>query len=419
MRCRRRARICPMRRSGSSEAAPRALPQDFAVALTSTVIDGGVVVKAAAGRRAVAGRVGRGAADRPSVLPDAAVAGQFVAATLAIWNPVCRRTPAAGALEPARRLRLPAVGGGGDAAAARTRTAMGRCVAAGVLDRAGRADADGADARRDCRDDVRSGAGCGQATMGCAAVSLGAAVLAALPWLVAAMVAESLSSSQAEGVGAFAARAEPGLGTLFSLARLGGIWNGEAVPDSRTTLFAFVAAVVLLAVVAVGAADRSAPAGARCRCCAGGRRRRRARADGDRPRVWRPSRRRCGRCPDLGCCATRRSGSRSRCLVTPSQAPPRSSRCGTGCRPWPPRRLLPALFAVLPDLALGVGGKVTSVRVPAGLGGGRGADQRTTRARSRCCRRTACGASPGPATRRCSTRSRAGCRPTCWPRVTC
>ena len=34
-----------MRRSGSSEAAPRALPQDFAVALTSTVIDGGVAVK--------------------------------------------------------------------------------------------------------------------------------------------------------------------------------------------------------------------------------------------------------------------------------------------------------------------------------------------------------------------------------------
>jgi hypothetical protein len=39
---------------------------------------------------------------------------------------------------------------------------------------------------------------------------------------------------------------------LFSLAGLGGIWNGHAVPDSRTTLFAVVATVVLLAVVAVG-----------------------------------------------------------------------------------------------------------------------------------------------------------------------
>ena len=31
---------------GLSEAAPRALPQDFAVALASHVVDGGVVVKA-------------------------------------------------------------------------------------------------------------------------------------------------------------------------------------------------------------------------------------------------------------------------------------------------------------------------------------------------------------------------------------
>ena len=39
---------------------------------------------------------------------------------------------------------------------------------------------------------------------------------------------------------------------LGSLASLGGIWNGDAVPSSRTTLFAVVAAVVLLGVVAAG-----------------------------------------------------------------------------------------------------------------------------------------------------------------------
>jgi hypothetical protein len=77
-------------------------------------------------------------------------------------------------------------------------------------------------------------------------------VLAALPWLVASTVTDSLSSTQAEGVSTFAARAEPGLGTLVSLASLGGIWNADAVPASRTTLFAVVAAVVLLAVVALG-----------------------------------------------------------------------------------------------------------------------------------------------------------------------
>src|SRR4029450_12589840 len=72
------------------------------------------------------------------------------------------------------------------------------------------------------------------------------------PWLTAATMADSLSSTQAEGVRAFAARAEPGLGTVGSLASLGGMWNADAVPASRTTVFAVVAAVVLLGIVALG-----------------------------------------------------------------------------------------------------------------------------------------------------------------------
>ena len=60
------------------------------------------------------------------------------------------------------------------------------------------------------------------------------------------------TAASAPGVNAFAPRAEPGLGTLGSLASLGGIWNGEAVPDSRTTLFAVLSAVVLLGLVAAG-----------------------------------------------------------------------------------------------------------------------------------------------------------------------
>ena len=43
----------------------------------------------------------------------------------------------------------------------------------------------------------------------------------------------------------FAARAEPALGTLGSLAGLGGIWNAEATPYSRTTPFALLATAVL------------------------------------------------------------------------------------------------------------------------------------------------------------------------------
>src|SRR6202012_700461 len=65
---------------------PRATPQDFAIALTSHVLDGGIVVKALL----VVGLwlAGWGAARLVAVvLPDAGASGQFVAITLAIWNP--------------------------------------------------------------------------------------------------------------------------------------------------------------------------------------------------------------------------------------------------------------------------------------------------------------------------------------------
>src|ERR1035441_4282957 len=89
----------------------------------------------------------------------------------------------------------------------------------------------------------------------CAAVTVADGLVAALPWLTAAILGLSSADhiwSRVPDVAAFTARAEPGLATLGSLASLGGIWNGEAVPVSRTTLFAVVSAVALLAVVATG-----------------------------------------------------------------------------------------------------------------------------------------------------------------------
>jgi hypothetical protein len=98
-------------------------------------------------------------------------------------------------------------------------------------------------------------AGAGRPRWWCAAAALGAALVAALPWLVASVLGASLTAHTAAnrlGVEAFAPRAEPGLGTLASLASHGGIWNGDAVPSSRATLFAVFSAVVLLGVVAAG-----------------------------------------------------------------------------------------------------------------------------------------------------------------------
>ena len=144
---------------GLSEAAPRALPQDFAVALASAVLDGGVVVKVLL----MAGLwlAGWGAARLAAlVMPDAGVAGQFVAATHRDLESLCRGTALARALEPAGGLRLFAVGGYGDAAAAYVDGhTLGWGMCACVLDGAGRADADRIDAGGDRRVDVRLRAG--------------------------------------------------------------------------------------------------------------------------------------------------------------------------------------------------------------------------------------------------------------------
>ena len=241
---------------GLSEAAPRALPQDFAVVLASAVLDGGVVVKVLL----VAGLwlAGWGAARLATmVLPDAGVAGQCVAATIAIWNPYVAERLLQGHWSllvgygclpwvAMAMLRLRTSAAPGQAA-----PWVGVCALVFWMALAGLTPTGLMLAATVALTCVFA-PGSGRSRWFCAAVGLGAAVLVALPWLTAAAVADSLSSTQAEGVPAFAARAEPGLGTLASLASLGGIWNAEAVPASRTTLFAVVAAVVLLGIVALG-----------------------------------------------------------------------------------------------------------------------------------------------------------------------
>lgn len=235
---------------GLSEAAPRALPQDFAIAVASHVVDGGVVVKVLL----VTGLwlAGWGAAAlAATVLPEAGVAGQCVAVTVAIWNPYVAERLLQGHWSllvgygclpwvAAAVLRLRA--GAGSwwplafwvALAGLTPTGLLLAAAVGLV--------------------AVAAPGAGRPRVRIAMVTLGVSAVTAMPWLVAAAVSGSLAASQASGVPAFAARAEPGLGTLGSLAGLGGIWNAAAVPGSRGTVFALVATLVLLAVVLGGAA---------------------------------------------------------------------------------------------------------------------------------------------------------------------
>ncbi|ORW29889.1 hypothetical protein AWB91_21030 [Mycobacterium paraense] len=229
-------------------AAPRATPQDFAVALASQVVDGGVVVKALL----VAGLwlAGWGAARLvAAAVPDAGMPGEFVATTLAIWNPYVAERLLQGHWSllvgygclpwaAVAMLRLRSTGSGWPglafwiALAGLTPTGLLLAATVALV--------------------CVAVPGAGRPRWLCAAVASGAAAVAAAPWLTAAALGSSMRSRAALGVDAFAPRAEPGLGTLGSLASLGGIWNGEAVPASRTTLFAVSSAVVLLAVVAAG-----------------------------------------------------------------------------------------------------------------------------------------------------------------------
>jgi hypothetical protein len=258
---------------GLSEAAPRALPQDFLVAVATAVVDGGVLVKALL----IAGLflAGWGAARlAAAVLPEAGVAGQVVAVTLAIWNPYvaerllqghwsllvgygCLPWVAATML----RLRLKAgrtfvtaqnfdeISSGNERS--RDKAWVDVCALVFWIGVAGLTPT-GLMLAATVAVVCVFAPGAGRPRWWCAALALVTSVVMALPWLTAAAVARSLSSTQAEGVPAFAARAEPGLGTLGSLAGLGGIWNADAVPASHTTLFAVIATVVLLGIVALG-----------------------------------------------------------------------------------------------------------------------------------------------------------------------
>lgn len=233
---------------GLTEAAPRALPQDFFVALASAVLDGGVVVKVLL----VAGLwlAGWGAARLASTVLGSGSPGQFLAATLAIWNPYVAERLLQGhwsllvgygclpwVAVCVLRLRV----GSGTAWGLLFWIALAGLTPTGLML--------AATVALVCL--AAPGAGWGRLRVG--ALALGTAVLAATPWLVSAAVGGTVSSPEsAAGVHAFAARAEPGLATLGSLAGLAGIWNGEAVPGSRTTLFAVVATAALLGIVALG-----------------------------------------------------------------------------------------------------------------------------------------------------------------------
>lgn len=349
---------------GLSESAPRALPQDFLIAALTPAADGGVLVKALL----IAGifLAGWGAGRLADLLvPDAGVPGQLIATTLAVWNPYVAERLLQGHWSllvgygclpwvAAAVVRLGADGNWPGWAALVFWIALAGLTPTGLLLALVVALV------------CVSVPGRGVSRVWCAGGALTVAALAAAPWLMASALGEGLGASPSPGVVAFAARAEPGLGTLGSLAGLGGIWNAEAVPSSRTTLLALVGTVVLVAVVAVGlptalrrrtllpllalaAVAVLLPAAA---------------ATGPGLAVLRDV---VEAAPAVGIL---RDGQKWVALAMPGYAVAGAAAVVTlRGRLRPPITALAAvvaLIAVLPDLAFGVWGKVTSVRYPQG-----------------------------------------------------
>ncbi|SFA46841.1 hypothetical protein SAMN05444374_104114 [Rhodococcoides kroppenstedtii] len=233
---------------GLGEGAARAVPQDAVVAVASSVIDGGALVVGILLLALTGAGVGAGVLIA-RLLDTMAAAPRMVAATVAIWNPyVAERllqghwsllvgyaalpwtVVAAAALrrEIGPRSVAAIVLCLGIAGLTPTGLLMNALLAAAVV--------------------LAPGAPRRLAT----GIVLSATALLSAPWSVAALTSGAGAASDPAGVAAFAARAEPGLGTVGSLAGLGGIWNGDAVPSSRTTWWALVGTALLLVVAAAG-----------------------------------------------------------------------------------------------------------------------------------------------------------------------
>lgn len=234
---------------GLTDAAARAVPQDWLVAVLSSVVDGGLVVKAIL--LAALWLAGWGAARMVAVLlPGAGLGPQLVGSTVMLWNPyVAERLLQGHWSLLTGYAALPWIVVAGVAVRRGNRAGwplLTLCLAAAALTPTGALLAVAVALA------VLAAPGGRNRVLPRLLRAAALFVAASAPWLVATALSGGGGTSDPAGVAAFAARAEPGLGTIGSLAGLGGIWNSTAVPGSRTSLWALAGTLLLLAVVVCG-----------------------------------------------------------------------------------------------------------------------------------------------------------------------
>ncbi|ANY25297.1 hypothetical protein [Gordonia terrae] len=284
---------------GIGDLPPRAVPQDWFLAMASTVVDGGIVVLAVLAAALVFAGVGYGRL-AARLVPDAGRTGAAAAALVAIWNPYVaerllqghwsllagfaalgwivvtvldlrERPPQCEPAPSAARRDTPLVEPAPSEAAGSSKRRRSASRSRSRVEATRRPDPRAHTVRLLQLGGLFAVAGLtptGSVLAGIVfatallarpiglrptAVAVALWVLSALPWLLTSLITDAPTTSAAAGVEAFGLRSEPWLGPVGTVGSLGGIWNADAVPASRTIGWAAVATICLLLVVAVGA----------------------------------------------------------------------------------------------------------------------------------------------------------------------
>jgi hypothetical protein len=245
---------------GLSARLPRAVPLDAVLALLGSVVPGDALFRVAV----LAGPVlaGWGAHRLAS---GCTVAARFAAATFAVWNPYVVERLALGqwALLLAYGALFFVV-----AAAVRARSDDDRRPWAtwGWVGLASLTPTGGVLATVVAVSLAVAAGGSHRARV--AVVFLGCLFLQ-LPWVLPSLLGSGEGGGDPTGVAAFRAQPDAPLGTLVSLVGLGGIWDLDSVPTSRTSLLGLVAALLVVAVL-IGAWRHLPPGAGPLRWVAGG-----------------------------------------------------------------------------------------------------------------------------------------------------